>query len=585
MHIRFIVLIVALFNFNSSYSFVTVGAVGCDETNIIDALNSGDSEIRLVKGNYTTNFTINTTMEIIGGYASCAAANANTPPTDKTFIFASNTMGPSVIKINLNNTFVQFSNLYITGARKDASVFNGGHGIEVVGTSGMVTIENSSVVDNRSDKGGGVFVSSNNASHAKYINISDSVIFGNNAIGFSAGNGFGGGIYCSGSNTFVYIYGETEVSNNYAENGGGIAAEHGCQVRVSSGIDVSSSSTKRGVMNNNALINGGGVYLNDNANFFLDPTFTGEFGVYASSTKPATLAFNTAGLNGGGIYAKLNSRVSIKDSLIHANSAIDGGGVYLTIGSYMETSFSRLGCWSPGSCMVISDNTATSTTPIGHGGAVYISNPGIGSSFSRTLFYGNRADSGTVMFLQGLPGVNDFYVTVSGSTLYNNGDDGNGSFADYNVFQVTNNSNLQINYSTIVDNDINDITAVIRNSNSKVKLIHSIIHNNENVIKEFSALETQTSCLVVNENTSVSGGNIYVEDPGFVNPNVNDYHLNSDSFAIDLCEYSGLGNLYDFDSELRGLDIFSVMNIEGTYDAGADEYNDHLAIFKSGFEY
>lgn len=586
MRIRLIILLVTLLSFNPSYSFVTVGAVGCDETNIITALNSGDSEIRLVKGNYTTNFSINNNVEIIGGYSSCAAASANIPPTDKTFIYASTTtLGPSVIKITLNNTIVKLSHLYITGARKEASVFNGGHGIEIVGTSGTVDINDSSIIDNHSDKGGGIHVSGNNSAQIKHVNIVDSVIFGNNAVGFSTGNGFGGGIYCAGSGSHVYINGETEISNNYAENGGGIAAENGCQVRVSSGIDVSTSSVKRGVMNNNAFINGGGVYLNNNARLDLDPTYTnGQYGTHISRTKPATIAFNTATLKGGGVYAEFNSYLTAKDALIHANSAVDGGGVYLTTGSNMDTSFSNYGCWSPGSCMVVSHNTATGNTPIGHGGAFYISNTERGSVFSNTLFYGNRSDSGTVMYAQGIAGQNDFFVAFFGSIINNNGDDGNGGFADFNAFQISNNTQLIFNHSTIVDNDLEDSTAVIRNTGSKVNIYNSIIHNNENIMKEFSAIQTTVSCVVVNEDSSISGNNIYVEDPGFINPNNQNYHLSPDSFAVDLCAFSPYAANNDFDSDNRGIDILSVVNIEGVYDAGADEYNDHEIVFNSGFE-
>ena len=583
MRLKLIVFVFFIFSIHQSLAFVTVGASGCDETTINAALTLGDSEIRLVKGNFTPNLPIlNGSIEIIGGYDSCAAASANTPPTEKTFIYADAAPGPSVIKINLNNSEVILRNLYITGGRKDASVFNGGHGIEVGGSSGSVFIFDSSIVDNRSDKGGGLYVSGNSAADNKYISIKDSVIFGNNALGFSTGNGFGGGIYCGGEGSSVYINGESQVTSNFAENGGGIAAEFGCFVRVSSGIDVNSSADKRGIMNNQATINGGGVYLNDNAYLSLSPTVTGgKFGVVSSSTTPATLASNSAGQKGGGVYAQLNSIIEIRDSIINNNTATDGGGFYTTTNTRIHIDRSGLDCWNIGSCVEISENMAD------NGGVLYMSlynDDSVSSNILHANIFGNRADSGIVGYLTGFTTGIATSIYMNSSLIHNNGNLGSNGYSDFNLFSISNNAEIRMEYVTIADNDIKVNGEVLRSIGSSFYILNSIVYNNVKVIVQFTTLQSILNCLVVNEENSFMGTNIFVEDPGFVNSGINDYHLSSTSFATDLCDRGFATGRPDAEYDSRGIDILSVMNIGGPYDAGADEYNDFEAVFKNGFE-
>jgi len=592
MHFKIISFFVFLLIFTPSFAIVTVGTSSgsgvCDRTTIaagIQYANSqGDSEIRVLKNqNFLENISINHSVSITGGYNNCNEANdANTSlPTSKTFIYGDVFPRNTVITINLSNTNVTLNNLYISDNVNDPNINVNGHGVAVKGTSGTVYINNSTIANNRSTKGGGVYVE--DGTDEKNVNIVNTSIFANQAIGFFAGGGFGGGVYCSGTGAHVVILGESEVSLNSADTGGGVVAEYGCTISVASGIDVSTTATRRGIMNNSANFNGGGIYVGNDSRLNLNSTYqTGTpFITLGDSDTPATIANNVANGKGGGVYAEFGSRINIKDALIDGNSAVDGGGIYITTESNINASFSNYNCWSPGSCMVIRNNTADS-----HGGAVYFSNTEIGSSFNHTLFYGNRANAGTAMYIQGLPGTNNFFVVITNSSIYNNGNDGAGSFADFNVFQVTNNARAIFNYTTIVDNDVNDTTATIRNFSSKVEIHKSIIHNSEDVIKEFTPVNTITDCLVVNEDTSVSGPTIYVEDPGFVNRPNNDYHLTPVSFAVDLCAAgtNGQNGGKDFDLDSRGIDILSVMNIEGPYDAGSDEYNDHEAVFKSGFE-
>jgi hypothetical protein len=90
-----------------------------------------------------------------------------------------------------------------------------------------------------------------------------------------------------------------------------------------------------------------------------------------------------------------------------------------------------------------------------------------------------------------------------------------------------------------------------------VRLYNSIFHNNEVVLLKSGSAQSLADCLIVNDDTNVSAANVYVEaDPGF-----------------------------DNDGDARGIDILTRPNIEGPFDAGSDEYNDHNVVFRNGFEW
>jgi hypothetical protein len=119
-----------------------------------------------------------------------------------------------------------------------------------------------------------------------------------------------------------------------------------------------------------------------------------------------------------------------------------------------------------------------------------------------------------------------------------------------------------------------------------VRLYNSIFHNNEVVLLKSGSAQSLADCLIVNDDTNVSAANVYVEaDPGFVDRPGHDYHLRSDSIAVDLCDRDILTSAgFDNDGDARGIDILTRPNMEGPFDAGSDEYNDHNVVFRNGFE-
>ena len=577
MYLKIVTFIFLVLTLTQSLSRVSVGSSPgfgiCDYLTIQEALNSGENEIRILNNqDFIENIVIDHAVDIRGGFLSCFNANGNVAPAGNTTIKGTAIPGESVITImTTGDSFVRLYNLIIRDAIDIISNPNKGHGIEMDDATGTIEIIDSVIVFNRAISGGGLYLKNNNSFFRLTVNLRNSVILGNFA------SASGAGAYCSGTNAHLNIIEESSIKGNSATNGGGIAAFHSCRVLISSGVDVNNSNLHRGIMINSASQNGGGVY----ARFSARVTFDGSLydGVNTvNSTKPATLANNTAGFDGGGIYAIDSAIVNVHDSLIDSNLADhDGGGIYVDSSSVLNISPSGKKCWELGGCIVISNNKS-----LRFGGGVYISNDGAIVQTHYILnskLFGNRADFGTALYLNGPQA----QALLYGNYIYNNGLDGSGSYTDNFVLRANDNSELVLIHNTIVDNDINNSRAVIGNRNSSIFIFNTIIHNNETVLEEFGSTSNNHLCLLVNEDLSLTGSNIFVNDPGFINSANNDYHLNSDSFSIDSCSNPPAFEL-DSDLEQRGFDDPTITNIQGSYDVGADETYVNDIIFSSSFE-
>ncbi len=75
--------------------------------------------------------------------------------------------------------------------------------------------------------------------------------------------------------------------------------------------------------------------------------------------------------------------------------------------------------------------------------------------------------------------------------------------------------------------------------------------------------------------------NIVIDDPMFLDPAGNDYHLSELSPAIDFCDNLASGGT-DIDYQFRGVDSLTHTDLFGTFDLGADEHD--VIIFVDGFE-
>jgi len=569
---KILILGLGLISIQSAQAFVSVGSSGCTFTTIQAAINSGETEIHIASTNtYNENLNIvrSTNLKLIGGYATCADANGGAISATKAIIDGQDLDDSIFLRINgVVNTTVTFENLEIKGG--DAFDLSRGSGVYVsLHSVGVLNLKNMNIHNN---KGGGVYIG-NGANTV--VNVEDSQISSNTATG-----GDGGGLYCGGGK--LNIHGTSRITSNVASkvtgnggNGGGIALKN-CELYMYSGYDSNAGFLLEGVVANSANENGGGIYA-DNSRVEI---IGGEQLGLGDSSKPALVGFNQAN-KGAGIYAFNNSIVSVVNSVIESNTAVNNGG-----GFYIDNSFLTVGqlsnCWQSddnyGSCSRIRKNKSGN-----YGGGIYVNNGG--SAFVvGTLIHDNRADYGTAVYVIN----SNSTATLMSSTLFANGDNGQGTYTDNYVIRGTVSATVNAYHITMEDNDINDANAVIGIASSSVlNLKNSIVSNiPQTVLKTSGSVTINANCVFVNENTSISGTNLSTADPDTLIPTVETYHLSAHATAADYCPSIPEVAVYrDIDNNIRVYDDPTWSpNIFGPADAGADETILSDTIFGNSFE-
>lgn len=581
MNFKTLFSIVILLFITQSHAWVSVGSSpnfgNCSYSTIQEALDSNESEIRVLNNqDFIENLVVNHSVNIKGGFTSCITASLNQVSATNTVIKGSAALGSPVVEIaSTNSPTIRFYNLTLKDA-VDTIFVDGGHGIDIGTSNGLVEVIDSLIISNSAENGGGIYI--NDPASAMSLVITNSTIFGNSA------SIRGGGIYCYGGGVKVRVSGSSVLLENSAEDGGGIAALSGCSVTVDSGSDL--SGELRGIIANTASQYGGGAYLNGlGAKLYLEGNKY-ALNILGNNTSPVTVANNISQNHGGGIYAVNSSTIEITDGYINNNSSSTGrgGGIYLSgsitllpeVSLQMQSSTTQ--CWQNGKCSVLANNHAI------NGGAIHVEK-GATATISNTHMYENRADFGTAVYVWD-NGESGSIVNLEGNYMYDNGNNGVSPFDDKFVVRVNGDVAVTALHNTIADNDVNDTRAVIGLVNGVDITIKNTIINNglETVLEDTGSNNTDFYCLIANENTSISA---YTWDPGFIDSAANNYHLAGNSQAIDVC-IDVMANTLDTDNDARGWDDPDVTNYlsDPTYifDIGADESYTNDIIYKNDFE-
>jgi hypothetical protein len=119
--------------------------------------------------------------------------------------------------------------------------------------------------------------------------------------------------------------------------------------------------------------------------------------------------------------------------------------------------------------------------------------------------------------------------------------------------------------------------------------LHSIIDGTGEILAKTGNINPLATfgCLIVHENQSLEGSifQALVLNALFVDKANGDYHLSSNSPAIDFCDDSITnGTKNDLNGNSRGIDDENSQNFIGIYDLGAYEYQGNDLIFINGFD-
>src|SRR3990167_1264951 len=207
---------------------------------------------------------------------------------------------------------------------------NSASGIYAYNLSGTLKITNSTISNNASSSGGGIYcsgggtktisnntISNNTASYGGGIYCSGGTnTISNNTISNNTTSSYGGGIYCSGTNTIS----NNMISNNTASSyGGGIycssgtntisnnmisnnTASSGCGIRCDSGTNTISNNM---ISNNTASSYSGGIFCSSGTNTISNNHIVrnSAAAIYSNSSSGKYFQYNTiTGNKAGGSY-------------------------------------------------------------------------------------------------------------------------------------------------------------------------------------------------------------------------------------------------------------------------------------------
>lgn len=510
------------------------GNPDCDYNNIQEAIDNslpGD-EIRLANHDmvyFENNILVGKhDLSIRGGYSTCSSnvptENAHTivHSLSEVTIFKVNTLGANPRPV------VDFSNLFLRGGFNAISLDNN--------NPSAVNVFNSVISGNR--------YAIQSMGPNGYIGLTDSLIDSNTH----------GGIVCADPNSYLQIS-NSVVSNNHATAFDSPLDILDCEVEINdSSITSNSSKYNGGAIN----MRGGKLVLNS-------VKFDGNM---ADSDSDGSGS-------GGAIHTSQNTEIIARSTCFQNNIAQNGGALALTGGS----SYTGVRTGNANGCHKYKANKAFVS-----GGAIYLEGTGTSALISGAVITDNRADSGVVAVVFDGPN-----LTIRNSLVTSNGALGEGEFSDQYLFETggigIGMNNLEIQYTTISDNEHTGV--ILKNGFlSNLEVYSSIIYESDGVIYEGDAQASSIfDCLVAHESGSLTNGSeILVSDPLFNDQDNGNYFLSANSPAIDLCSGLGPETNFDYENDSRGIDDPSIINQNGPFDAGFDEF-DYRILFRNGFEF
>lgn len=555
-------------------SYLTVGGdAACDfntaTQTIQEVINTGIGEIRIAaNGTHNTAMTIdNSDMKLRGGYADCSAAD-NDIQTIQTEIIITEGSIRSAINITGDDqrNFIELENLRITGLGASAVSINGANA--EIGFNNIL-INNTNLALGL--LGGGVSIIQSIVD----VNMIDTIITGNTA-------SHGGGVFCAGLSANVVMSGTSGLSKNTSTGkGGGAYITLGCQFTIYSGTTNPTSLSTTGITFNKANEEGGGIYVDHAGQVTLNGHQDCSQTCIGDDINPVNINDNVSNADnsvededGGGIYLTgSGTQVNIYAGLIMRNFGQNGGGIYVNDLASLTVARLKKNCWDPVKCNYFFKNIAPG---IGTGGAIHNDQGFV--NISNAYFEENIGRTGSALFASG----NNAHNKIDGSVFNNNS---NGDIRDEYVIRATNSSSVEIVHSTFADNIVTDSAVFGIDISSELRLLSSIVHELDGDVLDVNPGTIVIDCLMAHETTSFTGTHVFLADPGFTDRDNRDYHLTSNSLAVDVCTVNSLIiDGLDIDFETRGMDSHTVANINGLFDLGADETEGSDIIFTNSFE-
>lgn len=534
---------------------ITVGPLSiCDYQDLQEAIdNSGDGdEIRIMSGNFVDNYIIgNKDLKLVGGFVDCAAV----APSSRTTLDG----GGDGVTLRIAgagsasgqpNT-IELLRLRITNG--DAVAWGGG--VHIRGDV-QVVMSQVRVDQNQTDvDGGGIQI--REAPGALLYLLDGSEIDQN----LAAGNG--GGIAClmDGESERAWIVlDQGSIRENQATHGGGVFADN-CLFVSHAGLEFT------GILSNEASERGGGVHGTGGSTLGLRGDAPG-FLVPGDPDNPAWLSGNVAGSYGGGVYLEGSGTQFLAIDAVFSNNqaGFEGGGLYVTDGAAARIERDEETDCSDSRCSRMRLNSAALA-----GGAIRVDSSLV--EVDKTILSNNSLPEGDIIDGIGavamVGGTGPALLAMEGVVIHDN-------IAGTVLSAAGSNADINVAWSTLADNPARG-SIVAASADARIDLLSSIVWQEDSQIplaQTFGSGDPFVfgDCLVAYDLDSLSNHVISIEaDPRFVDPDASDYHLQSDSPAIDFCDDLHAPTLSDIDNQPRGVKYHDGSVSPWFFDAGADE--------------
>jgi hypothetical protein len=556
-------------------AFVTVGLDpnSCTYDNLFDAYEDPDVNVRVTsEQTHSLLFAISKSKFFKGGYDNCDQANLDNVGVTKSKWSGINSGVVLFINANLaSQSLISFSNFEIYDGNDIAGGAVGG--VIIFGKS-TVSFVNSDIHHNTGNDGGGIQVIGENAQ----------LILNNSQVRFNISTNKGAGIFCSNSAT-VTIFGNSAINSNQATNEGGGIYSDGCTINDSSGDVNSGLDAQYGIFANTAKF-GGGVYLSNGT----------VMNLTGNDEHPASIDFNFSTnsneqfAGGGGIYMKdIGTILNATNAKIINNYANTSGAGFVVLDSaqlYMERQ--NTPCWDNDKCSEISNNIVQFIG--GHAGAGYIRGNST-VNIAQTFINNNKARASAIF------DVRQSHVILEGNLITNHKANTAPITSD-SLISLADSSHLDFYYNTLSGNNAFHIFELKLKTSQELNIFNSLIWDSGDIYSEIDnsgatlplAQNAQFYCNYIHELDSmtndVSITFTTTNNPQFVDPKNGNYHLLEESQAQDLCnEFFIQSNHKDLNGHDRGIDLDSIFNLLGPFDAGAYEsMNPTDDIFNNSFE-
>lgn len=532
-----------------------------------DANGPAETEIRLANtGQYANRrFFINDladqTVRLVGGFVNCGSA---TPTGARTVLDRGAASAGPVLLIDavagLENVFLE--TLELRGGDGSA-----GGGMEIRNNNFVIATD-VRTTQNSASSGGGIALSDTSDGTQTLL-----WLLGDSDVTDNAATVFGGGISCSGAQARLVIDTDVSVSGNSTSlSGGGLSVRSGCIADVYAsfpdGIYVNSAGTGGGI----AASNGGRVNVVGGAQGF--------FG-FGDAGRRTTVDGNAATENGGGLFVTgAGTLVRMTDAVLRANRADDdgdgdgdGGGAW--VGSMARLEFDRTlaadECHAPIRCSDVGGNSAV------RGGGIFVRGNGTEVDLRQTWFSGNSAsDSGAALYSTLAPGElppDSLDIYLEGNVFTAHPMPGNAEVVTLNF-----GNDADIVYNTFAGNADSEFDASIAiNTSNDVDFFGNLIDESDGRV--FSGVWGGSSfpntgsygCAVFNVLAGFpqTGPALVAADPqldGALRPT-------GVSPAVDLCDAATFPLLEpDLENLPRGVDTAGVTHGLGPFDVGALEF-------------